>query len=93
MEWLVQAAELRDTGLIAGVLAAYACRAGLDDAGLAALLRCDMAALTRIKLCSLPRPELWAGDLALIARRFGCDAAALAAAGACSEKRSHCASF
>ena len=44
---------------------------------MADLLRCDVAALTRIKLCRLPRAEQWAGDLALIARRFGCDATAL----------------
>ena len=77
MERLIQAAELRDTGLIAGALAAYARRAALDDADLAALLRCDTAVLTRIKLCWLPRAEQWAGDLALIAHRFGCDATAL----------------
>lgn len=80
MERLIQAAELRDTGLIAGALAAFARRAGLDDAGLAALLRCDVTALTRVKLCSLPRSEHRAGDLALIARRFGCDATALGSA-------------
>lgn len=74
---MVQAAELRDTGLIAGALAAYARRAGLEDAGLAAVLRCDVAALARVKLCRLPRAEQRAGDLLLIAERFGCDATAL----------------
>ena len=76
-ERLVRAAELRDTGLIASALAAFARRADLDDAGLAAVLRCDVTALMRVKLCRLPRAEHWAGDLALIARRFGCDATAL----------------
>ena len=102
MERLVQAAELRDTGLIAGAALRTALARGesiLDRmhsprgqrakprAGPALTtpasprwLHCDVASLARITLCSLPRAEQWACDLALIARRFGCDAGALGGA-------------
>jgi hypothetical protein len=71
----------KDPYHLASVLAAYQQRHGLDDAALAALLGCNPAVLTPLRLCRRPgagEPSwTWEEDVAEIARRFGLDAAAL----------------
>jgi hypothetical protein len=66
---------------LGSVLAAYQRRHGLDDAGLAAVLGCDAAVLTDVRLCRRPgvaEPDRTTEeDIAAIAGRFGIDAAAL----------------
>jgi hypothetical protein len=66
---------------LASVLAAYQRRRGLDDAALAALLGCNVAVLTPLRLCRRPgaaNPSwTWEADVAEIARRFSLDAAVL----------------
>src|SRR5262249_6656167 len=48
------------------------------DAALAAVLGCDPAALTQLRLCHRPLPGgRYEGDIETIAGRWGCDAAAL----------------
>jgi hypothetical protein len=44
----------REPFFLGSALAAYQRRHGLDDAGLAALLGCDVAALTDLRLCRRP---------------------------------------
>jgi hypothetical protein len=70
-----------DPHFLASVLAAYQRRHGLDDNALAALLGCNVAVLTPLRLCRRPgaaEPSwTWEPDVAEIARRFGLDAAAL----------------
>ena len=105
MERLVQAAELRDTGLIAGAVLRTVLARGestLDrmhsPRGQRAKPSAGPALTTPVwphahqALFSAARGAVGRRP-GLIARRFGCDAAALVAAGAGSEKRSHCASF
>jgi hypothetical protein len=64
-----------------GAAAVYQRRHGLDDAALAALLSCNVAVLTPLRLCCRPgaaEPSwTWEADVADIARRFGLDAAVL----------------
>jgi hypothetical protein len=66
---------------LASVLAAYHLRHGLDNAALAALLGCNVAVLTPLRLCHRPgtAEPSWPTeeDVLEIARRFGMDAAAL----------------
>jgi hypothetical protein len=54
---------------------------GLDDAALAALLGCNVAVLTPVRLCRRPGAAepcwTWEADGVEIARRFGLDAEAL----------------
>jgi hypothetical protein len=62
-------------------LAAFAAAEGLDDAGLAARLGCEPAALTAVRLCLAPRPGAnFREDVLCVAGKFGLDAVALAAA-------------
>jgi hypothetical protein len=66
---------------LAFVLTAYQDRHRLDDAGLAALLWCDVATPTHVRLCRRPgavEPQRTAEDVDVIAKRYGVDAAALA---------------
>ncbi|HKI36062.1 MAG TPA: hypothetical protein VKA46_29670 [Gemmataceae bacterium] len=67
---------------LSSVLTAYQDRHSLDDAGLAALLGCDVATLTHLRLRRRPgrgEPERTAEeDVADIARHFGIDPAPLA---------------
>jgi hypothetical protein len=59
-------------------LAAYQRRHEVSDLDLAAELHCDPSALTLLRLCRAPRPGWkFAGDVAEVCVRFGCDAAAL----------------
>lgn len=60
-----------EPGLLGAVLQAYAARAGLDDAGLAATLGGTPVQLARLALCRPPRPEHFRGDLKQIAGRVG----------------------
>lgn len=69
-----------DPLFLAHPLAEYAASAGLDDAGLAAALGCEVGTLTHVRLCRAPRDDA-AGfrvDVEAVAARFGLDAAALA---------------
>ena len=52
---LAQLAQGRPN-LLAGALMLYKEQEGLDDEQLAALLRCEPSALTRLALCEHPRP-------------------------------------
>jgi hypothetical protein len=64
---------------LAASLLAYARRGGLDDAGLAADLGCDLASLPALLLCRQPSLEvaMFRADVEAIARRFGLNAARL----------------
>jgi len=55
LERLAQLAQGRPH-LLAGALMLYKEQEGLDDEQLAALLRCEPSALTRLALCERPRP-------------------------------------
>jgi hypothetical protein len=55
LERLAQLAQGRQN-LLAGPLKLYKEQEGLDDEQLAALLRCEPAALSRLALCERPRP-------------------------------------
>jgi hypothetical protein len=70
-----------DPYFLASVPAGYQRRHGLDDAALAALLGCNPAVLTPLRLCRRPGAAApsWTAeaDVAEIARRFGLGAAAL----------------
>ncbi len=55
LERLAQLAQGRPN-LLAGPLMLYKEQEGLDDERLAALLRCEPAALSRLALCERPRP-------------------------------------
>ncbi len=55
LERLAQLAQGRPN-LLAGALMLYKEQEGLDDEQLAALLRCEPAALSRLALCERPRP-------------------------------------
>ena len=74
---LARMAEKRD-GFIAGPLAAYQQAHNLDDHGLAELLHCTAENITHLKLCELPRPDLYDQDIARIAEHVQADPAALA---------------
>lgn len=84
-----------DPFFLAYSLNEYARREGLDDAALAERLGCSAEALTLIRLCRAPRRVSdgiadsgeyalatadFREDIASVAGRFGCNAAALAAA-------------
>jgi hypothetical protein len=62
-----------DPLFLASVLAEYARSEGLDDDGLATTLGCLRTDLTRLRLCSAPRPEpeQFRADVLTIAERFG----------------------
>jgi hypothetical protein len=62
-----------DPLFLAGALTEYARSEGLDDDGLAKALGCERAQLTRLRLCSVPRPEpeQFRADVLAIAERFG----------------------
>jgi hypothetical protein len=70
-----------DPYFLASTLAAYQQRHDLDDAALAALLGCNVAVLTPLRLCRRPgaAEPSWTcqEDVAEIARRFCLDARAL----------------
>lgn len=65
---------------LASAFTAYARGNGLDDAGLAQLLGCDVATLIRLRLCRRPAGVSGAfrEDVARIADRFGIDGGILA---------------
>ncbi len=65
---------------LASAFTAYARGNGLDDAGLAQLLGCDVATLIRLRLCRRPAGGSGAfrEDVARIANRFGIDGGILA---------------
>jgi hypothetical protein len=71
-----------DPFFLASALAAYQRRHGLDDAALADLLGCPVAALTGLRLCRMPGggdPGRSVGqDVRDVARHFGIDPAGLA---------------
>jgi hypothetical protein len=71
----------KDPFFLAGLLADYAGSENLNDAGLAAALRCEPETLTAIRLCRAPRPDLagFRQDVDEIAARFGLDADRLTA--------------
>jgi len=72
-----------DADFLAAPLALYCRSAGLDDAGLCAVLRCPPERLTALRLCRAPDAEpasAFRRDVAAIADHFGLDADALAAA-------------
>lgn len=60
-----------EPSFLAHALAAYQRRHGLTDALLADVLGCTRDALTRLRLCGVPRAERFAADCRLIAERFG----------------------
>jgi hypothetical protein len=64
---------------LAHPLVLYRRRHGLTDLALAAELHCDPSALKGLRLCRRPVPggERFEGDIGVIARWCGCDAAAL----------------
>jgi hypothetical protein len=71
---------LNDPFFLAAALTAFAESEGLDDAGLAARLGCELSVLTNLRLCRMPCPEapqFWQ-DVEQIAERFGVDAETLA---------------
>jgi hypothetical protein len=70
-----------DPFFLAGLLAEYARSESLDDIGLAAILDCELEALTAIRLCRAPRPDRdgFRQDVDQIAARFGLDADRLTA--------------
>ena len=71
-----------DPLFLAADLAAFAARAGLDDAALAAHLGGRPEALNDLRVCRAPRPEAadFRADIVAVAKRFGFDANALAQA-------------
>jgi hypothetical protein len=64
-----------DSFFLAWLLAAYAHSEGLDDAGLAAALGCQIQELAMLRLCRVPAadPEESRDDVSCIAERFGLD--------------------
>jgi hypothetical protein len=67
-----------DPYFLAYSLALYQRLHALSDFALAAELHCDPSMLTPIRLCRAPRPGWkFAGDVAEVCVRFGCDRAAL----------------
>jgi hypothetical protein len=70
----------RDPFFLACPLAAYALSEDLDDAALAARLKCTSENLTMIRLCRAPEADRFAADIEDVATRFSADAGALAAA-------------
>jgi hypothetical protein len=73
---------IADPYFLGHVLACYQQRHRLDDAGLAALLGCDIPMLTKLRLCRRPGADLpcrtAAKDVARMATRFGLAAGRLA---------------
>lgn len=67
-----------EPGLLGGVLAGYATRAGLDEAALAMALGGTPVQVVRLALCRPPRPERFRADLEQIAARVGLDPLRLA---------------
>ena len=63
---------------LASVLLPHARAEGLDDAGLARYLGCEVAELPALLLCRRPAGETFQADVRRIADRFGLDAARLA---------------
>ena len=55
LDRLAQMAQARPT-LLAGPLQLYKEQEGLDDQQLAAMLRCELDAISRLALCERPRP-------------------------------------
>lgn len=62
-----------DTMFFGAALARHQHRHGLTDEQLAAELGCEPSALTRVRLCGMPRTDAdrFAADCAAIAERFG----------------------
>lgn len=71
-----------DPLFLACALAEYSYSEGLDDPALAAALGCQLADLTRLRLCGAPRsePDTFRADIAAIAARFRIDPGVLGAA-------------
>lgn len=69
-----------DRFFLASALAPYARDEGLNDAGLARALGCEVAALARLRLCRRPTGEAAAfrADVARIADHFGIERGLLA---------------
>jgi hypothetical protein len=69
-----------DEFFLAPALGCYARGEGLDDAGLATRLGCDMPALTLLRLCRMPQPQGpgFVTDIRNIAERFALDPTTLA---------------
>jgi hypothetical protein len=69
-----------DVFFLAPALRCYARGEGLDDAGLAARLGCDLPALTMLRLCRMPQPQGpgFVTDIRTIAERFTLDPTTLA---------------
>ena len=74
---LARQAESRDM-FVAHRIAAYQQAHGLDDLALAAELGCEIADLTHLRLCSLPRSDHFQEDLRRIASHTHVDATKLA---------------
>jgi hypothetical protein len=60
-----------DPTFLAHALAAYQRRHGLTDELLADALGCTLDALTRLRLCGMPRVHCFADDCRLVAEKFG----------------------
>jgi hypothetical protein len=71
----------QDPYFLASALATYQQRHDLDDAALSALLGCDLAVLTPLRLCRRPGAAVprWTAeeDVEIISRCYACDAGAL----------------
>jgi len=77
--WLAEYANDRPS-FLAAALGDYSRSAGLDDAGLASALGCDLDTLVLIKLCLRPRAEseFFRSEVEQIAARFNVSADVLA---------------
>ena len=79
LEFLAKQAEVRPTYL-AHPLRQFAVSESLDDAALAAALKCSPENLTMIRLCRSPEPDRFTADIVDVATRFNADAEVLAMA-------------
>ncbi len=79
LTWLAGHAESRPT-FLAAAMADYSRSTGLDNAGLAAALGCDLDTLVLLHLCLRPRaePDFFRSDIEQIATRFKVSADLLA---------------
>ena len=77
LDRLAQLARERP-GLLAGPLHLYQEQEGLDDEQLAAIFKCDVAAIPRLALCGRPRTTHFREDVERIARYIQADMLQLA---------------
>ena len=70
----------RDPFFLACPLAGYARSESLDDAALAAAMKCSLESLTMIRLCRSPDADRFKADIDAVATRFNADADVLALA-------------